>query len=251
MVPQAGPLALVGGDEFKPGNEPHDRLLVEAALGLGADRPAFVIATAAARHHPEQAVATARDWFTSLGLDVVELPLRRRGHANDAAIAGLARTGRFFYLCGGDPGIVPQILAGTPAWDAILEAWRSGAPLAGSSAGAMCLGEWTLIRARMPGDARRVPRPALAVVPRVAVLPHYDTFGHQWVPSATEALRGHHATLVGVDERSAAVWADGAWRAMGDGSVTVIGPAGERGTADADSPFSDGELISGLPPPTA
>jgi len=40
-----GFLALVGGDEFKPGNEGHDRLLVEHR----AAGPAYVVATAAAR----------------------------------------------------------------------------------------------------------------------------------------------------------------------------------------------------------
>lgn len=220
----AGPLALVGGEEFMPGNEPHDAFLVEAARRLGTERPAFIIATAAARHHPEQAVDTARGWFLDLGLEVEELPLRRRGQASDAGIAALASTGRFFYLCGGDPGIVPQVLAGTPAWDAVLAAWRSGAPLAGSSAGAMALGEWTLIRARMPGDNRRVPRPALGVVPRVAILPHYADFGHRWVDSARAALAAEDAVLVGIDERSAAVWSDGTWRAMGRGTVTVFAP---------------------------
>lgn len=218
----AGPLALVGGDEFKPGNEAHDQFLVAAAQLLASSRPAFVIATAAARHSPEAAVATARDWFRELGLDVEELPLRRRGQASDPGVAAVAATGRFFYLCGGDPGIVPQVLAGTPAWEAVLAAWRSGAPIAGSSAGAMALGEWTLIRARMPGDASRVPRPGLAVVPRVAVVPHYADFGHRWVDSAHAALAGRDAILVGIDERSAAIWSDGTWRAVGRGTVTVF-----------------------------
>jgi len=37
----------VGGEEFMPGNELQDELLVRAARRLGEDRPAFVIATAA------------------------------------------------------------------------------------------------------------------------------------------------------------------------------------------------------------
>jgi len=37
-----GPLALVGGDELNPGNEPQDEVLVRAA----GDGPAFVLATA-------------------------------------------------------------------------------------------------------------------------------------------------------------------------------------------------------------
>src|SRR5436190_629987 len=58
-----GYLALVGGDEFKPGNEEHDRLLV-AQRGAGA---AYAVPTAAARQRPEQAVATAQRWFGGLG----------------------------------------------------------------------------------------------------------------------------------------------------------------------------------------
>ena len=151
-----GPLALVGGDELNPGNEPQDEVLVAAASG----GPAFVLATAAGRQRPDLAVRNARAWFKGLGLDVEELPAIRRSDVTSQKNAELARAGRFFYLVGGDPGLVPKTLADTPVWDAIVEAWREGAALAGSSAGAMALGEWTLIRDRRPGDARRRYRPA-------------------------------------------------------------------------------------------
>src|SRR4249920_2040055 len=101
-----GPLALVGGDELHPGNEPQDELLAAAA----GDGPAYVVATAAARHRPELAVAHAREWFARLGLDVVELPVRNRTQARSLDTAELAARGRFFYLVGGDPGIVPDVL---------------------------------------------------------------------------------------------------------------------------------------------
>ena len=110
-----GPLALIGGDELKPGNEPQDRMLVEAA-GTG---PAFVLATAAGRQHPEQAVANAVRWFGTLGLQVRELPATRRSDATAAANVARARAGGFFYLVGGDPGLVPKTLAGTPLWESI------------------------------------------------------------------------------------------------------------------------------------
>ena len=117
-----GPLALVGGDELNPGNEPQDEVLVRAA----GDGPAFVLATAAGRQHPEAAVANAVRWFAGLGLRVEELPATRRSDAKDAANVARAREGRFFYLVGGDPGLVPKVLAGTPLWDAIVEAWAGG-----------------------------------------------------------------------------------------------------------------------------
>lgn len=237
-MPGPGPLALVGGDELKPGNEPQDEVLV-AAAGVG---PAFVLATAAGRQRPEAAVANAVRWFASLGLAVEELPATRRAEAKLAANVASAREGRFFYLVGGDPGLVPKVLADTPLWDAIVAAWQEGAALAGSSAGAMALGEWTLVRERMPGDDRRRYLPALGLVPRVAVLPHFETFGHRWVESAERAAPRSDVLLLGVDERTAALHVDGAWRALGDGGVTVI-------AGDERRRFASGEPIDDVPAP--
>jgi cyanophycinase len=238
MTAMAGPLALVGGDELNPGNEAQDRLLVEAAGG----GPAYVLATAAARQRPDMAVAHAVRWFAGLGLDVEELPATKRSHVTSADNASRAREGRFFYLVGGDPGLVPKTLAGTPVWEAIVAAWRDGAALAGSSAGAMALGEWTLIRGRMPGDDQRQYRPALGLVSGVAVLPHFETFGHRWVDSARAAVPRDDVVLLGIDERSAAVWLDGRWTAHGPGTVTVIAGSEQRS-------FGSGNEIAGLPAP--
>jgi len=238
-----GPLALVGGKEFMPGNEPQDEVLVGAAHSMGKGHPAFIVATAAVRQVPDRAVATARTWFSELGLAVEELPVRTRGSAMSEEVASAAAQGSFFYLCGGDPGLVVRTLIDTPVWRAIVTAWRGGAALGGSSAGAMALGTWTLIRTRMPGDARREPRAALDLIPRIAVLPHHATFGWRWAPSATAALQQDAAVLVGIDERTALVRHTGLWRVLGRGSVTVIGPSGQ------ERRFAAGARVSGVPAP--
>ena len=230
-------LALVGGDEFNPGNEEQDRLLAGAARA----GPGFVVPTAAARQGPEQAVAHATAWFEQFGLALQELPVLKRADANSKELAETARSGGFFYLVGGDPGLVAQVLAGSRVWAAIFEAWRDGAALAGSSAGAMALCTHTLIRASWPNRFNRRPTAALGLVPATAVLPHYETFGHRWVESARRELP--EVTLLGIDERTAAVWSSDVWRAAGPGAVTVI-----KGSKTAT--FSAGATIAGLPSPT-
>jgi hypothetical protein len=69
---------------------------------------------------------------------------------------------------------------------------------------------------------RRLYRPALGLLPRVAVLPHFETFGYRWADSARERAPTEDTLLLGIDERSAAFWDGRAWTARGPGSVTVI-----------------------------
>jgi cyanophycinase len=228
-----GLLALVGGDEFNPGNEEQDRRLAAAA------RPgaAFVVPTAAARQKPEQSVAHAKRWFRQFGLELEELPILKRVDATSSVLAERARAGVFFYLVGGDPGLVAKVLRGSAVWAAIFEAWRDGAPLAGSSAGAMALCSHTLVRASWPNRFNRRPVDALGLVPKTAVLPHFDTFGHRWIESAQDAAPD--LRLLGIDERSAAVWDGTRWLAAGPGAVTVV-----NGTKVAR--FASGEVVSGL-----
>ena len=163
----------------------------------------------------------------------------KRTDANSKTLAEQARAGGFFYLVGGDPGHVVEVLRDSRVWSAVFEAWTEGAVLAGSSAGAMALCAHSLIRRTWPNRFDRRPAEALGVVPGSAVLPHFDTFGHRWIESAQRELPG--VTLIGIDERSAAVWQDGRWRAMGPGSVTVIK---KRTTT-----FASGSEITGLPQP--
>jgi len=230
-------LGLVGGDEFHAGNEPHDSLLAASARG-----PAYVLATAAARSRPDMAVRNAQRWFQRFGLDVVELAVYTRAQAHDPALVEIAALAGFCYLPGGDPGLVATVLRDSPVGNALTTAWRNGATLAGSSAGAMALCSDTLVRQSFPGHTQRRALPGLGVVPGAAVLPHHDTFGEKWYPSAREALPD--AVLIGVDERTCALWESGSWRCLGAGAVTVYVP-GQEPVRSASS------VLEGIPQPIA
>jgi cyanophycinase len=233
-----GLLALVGGDEFNPGNDEQDLILATAA----ARGAAYIVPTAAARQKPEQSVTHAITWFRRFGLELQELPVLKRADATSAALAERARAGGFFYLVGGDPGLVAKVLRGSAVWRAMFEAWREGAALAGSSAGAMALCSHTLVRASWPNRFNRRPLDALGLVPQTAVLPHFDTFGQRWIESARAAAPG--LCLLGIDERSAAIWEGSRWVAAGPGGVTVV-----KGTKTAR--FTSGQEVSGLRRPAS
>lgn len=243
MTTTAGPLALVGGGELLPGNEPSDRVLVEAATRDGSTGPAFMIASAAAERNPEQAVAMARAWFAGLGLGVEELPLRNHDQANDPAIVERAREGSFFYLTGGDPGLVMSVLEGSAAWRAIVDAWQAGAALAGSSAGALAFGELTLTKEVEPAQMLSNSRRGFGLVSGVVVVPHLENDGGAALPVVRPVVMGFGGKLLGLGERTAAVWSNDEWRALGAGRVVMFDARGEHA-------FADGAIIPGLPPPT-
>jgi cyanophycinase-like exopeptidase len=106
-------------------------------------------------------------------------------------------------------------------WKAIAAAWRAGAALAGSSAGAMALCEWCLVQTSWPGEVYERSVDALGLIPGCAILPHFDVLGDAWIPWAQEGL-GQNAQVIGIDERTAAVLRDGSWEVVGPGAVTIL-----------------------------
>jgi len=98
------------------------------------------------------------------------------------------------------------------------------------------------VRQSFPGHVERRAIPALGVVPGTAVLPHHETFGARWYPSARAALPG--AVLIGIDERTCALWDAGIWRCTGAGSVTIYVP-------EREAVRSRSGVLDGIPQPLA
>ena len=219
-------LVLNGGGEFMPGNEPQDRFLVAAATS----GPAHVVTTALARHQPHLAARTAADWFNSLGLAMTELPIWTRAAAADERLTEMAREAGLIYLAGGDPQLLVEVLSASPAWHAMVEAWRSNCGLAGSSAGAMAICSHLLTRGVSP---RRMD--GLGLLRGVGVVPHH-------LPGALLPESSAGEIWLGLPERSAAAWDGQGWRALGEREVSV--GAGEAGRA-----FPPGSRVLGLPAP--
>lgn len=207
---QPGSLALVGGAEWTADCS-FDPELWEAS----GRAEVLVLPTAAAYEHPERAVATASRWFGSFGAQVDGLMVLNRRDAEDRAAADRVRAARFIYLGGGSPLHLRSVLKDTPVWVALVEAWRDGAVVAGSSAGAMVLCD-PMVDPR--GGALTL---GLGLVGQLAVLPHYDTWSEEKAHRTVRLATGH-LRIAAVDEATALIRdPDGSWRAAGAGQVTV------------------------------
>ncbi len=206
-----GPLALVGGAEWRDGCDFDHELLT----GSGGTE-VLVVPTAAAYEHPGRLVAAAERWFGELGATVRSLPVLTRADALLADHAGPVREARFIYVAGGSAMHLRSVLKDSPVWDALVEAWRGGAVLAGSSAGAMVLCD-PMVDPR--GGALTL---GLGLVEQLAVIPHHDSW------SEDKAKRTLHIAprglpIAGIDERTALIRdSGGAWSVAGVGQVVVF-----------------------------
>jgi cyanophycinase len=227
MVPGLGVLALVGGGEWTPGCSFDAELL--AASG-GTD--VVVLPTAGAYEHPERQVLLAATWFEELGAHVEGLMVLGRSDAEDTGAAAVVAGARFIYLGGGSPLHLRSVLKGSLVFGALLEAWRSGAVVAGSGAGAMALTD-PMVDPR--GGALTV---GLGLVEKMGVVPqfgdvHEDAHGAKLHRSVALAPAG--LPIVGIPERTALIRdPDGSWRGAGAGRPTVFvnGKVAERGLAE-------------------
>jgi cyanophycinase len=211
----AGYLVLEGGAEFGGHMAEPDRRAIELAGGL--DAAICIIPTAAAPDSNHQrAGRDGQRWFQSLGArNVSVIPLIDRTSAEDPSVIATLRDAQLIYLLGGFTDYLGRTLRESPAWNAALEAYQSGAVIAGSSAGAMVLCEYYY----QPRAGQT--QPGLGLVPNACVLPHHDTFGHDWAPRLIDLLPD--ATLIGIDERTGMIddAGDGRWSVYGQGVVAL------------------------------
>lgn len=230
-------LALVGGDEFTPACRRMDRALLQALGGqaLGGRRPrVLILPTAAALEDPERAARNGVAYFEGLGASAGASVLLARGDAQDAGLVAPLKEADLVYFAGGSPGHLLQTLRGTLAWRLITERHGNGLAIAGSSAGAMALAE------RMCGSDDTW-RDALALIPGIAILPHFERQRAERI-AALRATLDKRLVLLGIDSATACVNTGGAaWRVLGAGRVSL--QAGGRPAS-----YRQGQTLSWGPP---
>jgi cyanophycinase len=246
----SGPIGLHGGGEYVAGDEPFIDALVEAAAGSAVRRTAnevenesdgadldvsghalgtavatvriVILPTAAARGRPDRAAAMGREAFlrradvtaTRVTVDVARV-VDAASAADPAEIERILQAD-LIHLPGGDPDLVPATLSGSPAFAALRAAWERGAVVAGASAGAMALAEWTWTSG---GGIR-----GLGLVRGLAVVPHYDDVRRtSWQATLDELAPGEIGYL-GLDERTGVISVpngpDGRdWHVAGEGAA--------------------------------
>ncbi len=226
-----GALVLAGSGEFLPIMRAVDAIVLTHLPR--ATRRVAIVPTASGREGevPFDWIARGVAHFAALGCEAFGVPILARSDADNpdyvAALAGVD----LIYLSGGDPRHLIETLRGSAAWAAIRAAYADGTILAGSSAGAMALGELVT----SPRAATPAWQPALGLVPGIGVLPHYDRFGGARTAPLVAAAPPY-LTILGIDEDTVILTVNGESRVLGARTVTLL----RDGTATV---FSVGERL--------
>ena len=212
-----GTLALVGGNEFGRDCRPMDRKLLRL---LGKHPRVAILPTAAAGSNPRKAAKNGVRHFLALDARAEAIMIVDEQTANKPEMVGQLSDFDMVYMAGGSPPHLMESLRGSAALDAMRDLLARGGMLAGSSAGAMAMGErmWGFEDGWLEG---------WGLAPAIAIIPHHASFAARWGADRMQSSLPSDITLLGIDEATAA-FGDGKseWQVVGPGEVTVY-------TADA------------------
>ena len=235
-----GSLALVGSGEYLPAMAQFENSLIDDGV-KNSKRPIYVqIPTAAGKESADRLEywkQLGKTQADRLGVDSIFLPIFNRDDANNPEYVSLIHNSALMYMSGGDPHHLAETLMDTPLWNAIQENWRTGASLAGCSAGAMVLSS------HIPNFRllKKSPTAGLNLLPEIRVIPHFNKF-FKWIPESAAKVLLHvpdDSVLIGVDEMTALVKRSGDehWVVVGEARVHVL-----KGMPDQQ--LGDGEIIT-------
>lgn len=239
-----GSLALVGSGEYLPAMTQFEKSLIHDGVKNGKEARYVQIPTAAGRESSDRLgywKELGLTQATGIGVEATYLPVFTREDAFNQEFVDAVANSALMYMSGGDPHHLAEVLIDTPLWSAIIENWKTGASLAGCSAGAMVLS------AHIPNFRllKKSPTAGLNLLPEVRVIPHFNKF-FKWIPESAAKVLLHvpdNSILIGVDELTAIVKRSGEtdWLVVGEAKVHVL-----KGLPDQQ--LRDGERII-LPTP--
>lgn len=221
-----GTVIVIGGAEDKI----RDRVILSrfVALAGGEDGVIVVLSTASSLGH--EAGERYRRIFSELGVKTVRpLHAMTRAQANDETFARMVRDATGIFLTGGNQLRLSSTIGGTRLAEAILERFRHGAVVAGTSAGASAMSTHMIAfgaSGATPKHRMAAIAAGLGVLPNVIVDQHFQQRNRL---GRLLSLIAQNPSLLGlgVDEDTAGVVGpDHVMEVIGRGSITVVDGAG-------------------------
>ncbi|MGB9792745.1 MAG: cyanophycinase [Thermacetogeniaceae bacterium] len=217
-----GTLVIIGGAEDKTG----ERVILRRFVELAGGRSGRIVIVTSATSRPEAVGESYSRLFKDLGaseVSVLDIASRMEANSPSAYQQVLDATGIFF--TGGDQLRITSLLGGTKVDEALHAAYRRGAVIAGTSAGASAMSETMIAE----GDSDRAPQlnnvkmaPGMGLIREVVIDQHFAQRGR--ISRLLTAVAQHPYMLgIGIDEDTAIVVREGGiFEVIGSQTVTVI-----------------------------
>lgn len=201
-------VCLQGGGEFSEGCRGMDRAVLDLV-----DGPVVITALAGA---PGREYRTANDngvrHYRALGATAIAAPDVREQPTEALEVL---RTARLLVLPGGSPARLLMALRAEPVEQLVRDLLASGGVVSGASAGAMVLGEWTVLPERRGPAGPDVVR-GLGVVPGLLVVPHWTGPSSRGVWLRAVGAGTQDVQVIGLAEEAGVLVTD-------DGELTAVG----------------------------
>jgi cyanophycinase len=228
-----GTVIVIGGAEDKI----RDRLILNRFVALAGGPDATVVVVSTASSLGREAGERYRQVLGELGVGSVRpLHAMTRAQANDETFARSVADATGIFLTGGNQLRLSSTIGGTRLADAILERFREGAAIAGTSAGASALSSHMIAFGASGGTPKHrmaALAAGLGVLPSVIIDQHFQQRNRLGrllsVIAQNPSLLG-----LGIDEDTAGVVGpDGVMEVIGRGSITIVdGAAAETDAWD-------------------
>jgi cyanophycinase len=212
-------LLIIGGAEDKLGRS----VVLKRFVRLAGGRSSRIVLIPTASSFVDEVVDTYSRVFTRLraGPDIRVVHAASRAAAQDPDLAGRFDDATAVFLGGGSQLKLSQFLVGTPVGDAIVEAYRRGVVIAGTSAGASIMSRFMISL----GDEGLTPRQrssqltaGLGLLEDVIVDQHFDQRG-RYGRLMSIVANSPNLLGVGIDENTAVEIRD-------EQVMTIVGTGG-------------------------
>lgn len=218
---QRGLLIAIGGAEDKV----RDRAVLSEVVARAGGERAVIAVFPTASSIPEELARMYEQIFRSMGAEVRVVWIRSRADGEDPAVLAMLKDVTAIFFTGGAQGRIVTLLGGTPVAQAIRRAYRSGALVAGTSAGASVVCDHMIVQGKKGYAPRRrsvTLAPGLGLTKRLVIDQH---FAQRHRIGRLFAAVAHNPFLlgVGIDEDTAIVIGpQNRMEVIGRGTVTVI-----------------------------
>lgn len=217
-----GNLLIIGGAEDKWGQSS----VLKHAIEMCGKQDTKIVVLTTATQKPQEVGEEYRAVFKRLGVEEIDvLNINSRNDANNDTVTHRISGATGVFFTGGDQLRITSILGGTQTFKTLLDMYRKGIPIIGTSAGASAMSSIMIVDGNSNSAAKKCTlgmSPGLGFLEQVIIDQHFEQRGR--LGRLLVGVAQNPSVLgIGIDEDTAIkVHSNASFEVVGTNCVTVI-----------------------------